>query len=140
MILTLKNGTNIKLEWNYLVLEYLEEREGSIELLQDRINELNTRSQVRLSNSFVYAVIQANHDDVLTYKQAIRLVNPNDYAKVFNFIKKQLEIQKAYKKKKHPRNLETAVRKGSDDRLGATQVYCAQSRFKRKRVDAYESN
>lgn len=99
MILTLKNGTNIKLEWNYLVLEYLEEREGSIELLQDRINELNTRSQVRLSNSFVYAVIQANHDDVLTYKQAIRLVNPNDYAKVFNFIKKQLEIQKAYKKK-----------------------------------------
>ncbi|AKQ06891.1 hypothetical protein [Erysipelothrix rhusiopathiae] len=99
MILTLKNGTNIKLEWNYLVLEYLEEREGSIELLQDRINELNTRSQVRLSNSFVYAVIQANHDDVLTYKQAIRLVNPNDYGKVFNFIKKQLEIQKAYKKK-----------------------------------------
>lgn len=99
MILTLKNGTNIKLEWNYLVLEYLEEREGSIELLQDRINELNTRSQVRLSNSFVYAVIQANHDDVLTYKQAIRLVNPNDYAKVFNFIKMQLEIHKAYKKK-----------------------------------------
>lgn len=118
MILTLKNGTNIKLEWNYLVLEYLEEREGSIELLQDRINELNTRSQVRLSNSFVYAVIQANHDDVLTYKQAIRLVNPNDYAKVFNFIKKHI------KKKKHPRNLETAVRKGSDDRLGATQVHC----------------
>lgn len=99
MIITLKNNTNIKLEWNYLVLEYLEEREGSLEGLQERINTLQEIDQIKLCNSFVYAIIQANVDDVLTYKQAIRLVNPSDYQKIFKFISAQLEIQNSYKKK-----------------------------------------
>lgn len=99
MIITLKNDTNIKLEWNYLVLEYLEEREGSLEGLQERINTLHEVEQIKLCNSFVYAIIQANVDDVLTYKQAIRLVNPSDYQKIFKFISAQLELQNSYKKK-----------------------------------------
>ncbi len=99
MLLTLKNGENIKLEWNYLVLEYLEEREGSIESLEDRIKDFKSTEQMRITNSFVYAVIQANYDDLLTYKQAIRLIKMDDYPKVFRFIQKQLEIQSSYKKK-----------------------------------------
>lgn len=110
MILTLKNTTNIKLEWSYLVLEYLEEREGSLDALQKQVNSMDKVGQIRLCNSFVYAVIQACVDDVLTYKQAIRLVRPEDYPKIFGYIQKQLELQESYKQKKtskkngnHPR-------------------------------------
>lgn len=99
MILQLKSGQAIKLEWNYLVLEYLEEREGSMELLQEKVNQTNDLEKVRLSNSFIYAVIQANVDDVMTYKQAIRSVKPEDYPRVFAFIQMQLELQNSYKKK-----------------------------------------
>lgn len=99
MVITLKDGTNIRLEWNYLVLEYLEEREGSIDALEGRIKDFRNTEQMRIANSFVYATIQANHDEVLTYKQAVRLVKMTDYPKIFKFIEKQLEIQSSYKKK-----------------------------------------
>lgn len=101
MILKLKNGTQIKLAWNYLVIEELENREGSLSEIQKKINSKQELASVRLANSFVYAVIQAALDDeVLTYKQTIRLVNPSDYAKILNFIEQKLKEQDSFKQKK----------------------------------------
>lgn len=101
-IITLKTGVNLRLEWNFLVLEYLEEREGSLNALEKRINAMKsnkTTGQLKLVNSFIYAVIQANHEEVLTYKQTIKLVDPNDYDKIFRFIVSELEKENDFKKK-----------------------------------------
>ncbi|WZU02693.1 hypothetical protein MGH68_07300 [Erysipelothrix sp. D19-032] len=133
MILQLKSGQAIKLEWNYLVLEYLEEREGSMELLQEKVNQTNDLEKVRLSNSFIYAVIQANVDDVMTYKQAIRSVKPEDYPRVFAFIQKQLELQNSYKKKRNIKE-EWKPQKERSEKIDWASLKFTKNSNRRKRV------
>lgn len=90
--ITLKNGVNARLEWNYLVLQYIEEELGGITKLNKKFLKDN---EVKTMNTFVYALVQANMDEELTYKQAIRLVKVEDIPEIFDFV--QEEIEKANK-------------------------------------------
>lgn len=86
--ITLKNGVNVRLEWNYLVLQYIEEEfGGTTKLNEEYIND----NQVKTMNTFVYGLLQANMDEELTFKQAVRLVKPEDMPKIFEFVKKEIE-------------------------------------------------
>lgn len=106
MIITLKNGQNIELDWNFLVLEYLEEYEGGLKALKRDINaQVN---QMKIHNHFLYAIIRANYDDPLTYRQAVSLVNTKDTDKIGTFIKENMQNLEEFKKKevKYPPNFQ----------------------------------
>lgn len=97
MTITLKNGKNIDLDWSFLVLEYLEEYEGGIKQLKKDITA--QKNQMRIHNQFLYAIIRANYDEVLTYRQAVSLVNFKDSEKIGKFIQDNMEELEEFKKK-----------------------------------------
>ena len=84
MEITLRNGEKIKLEWNLIVLEYLEEYEGGLEELKKDIESKEYR--FRAFNFVVYCLISAVYKEELSYKEAISLVNINDYDKITTVI------------------------------------------------------
>lgn len=97
MTITLKNGKNIDLEWSFLVLEYLEEYEGGIKQLKKDITA--QKNLMKIHNHFLYAIVRANYDEVLTYRQAVSLVNFKDSKKIAKFIQDNLEELEEFKKK-----------------------------------------
>lgn len=84
MEITLKNGEKIKLKWNLIVLEYLEEYEGGLEQLKKDIESKEYR--FRAFNFIVYCLISAVYTEELGYREAISLVNINDFDKIIAFI------------------------------------------------------
>ena len=84
MTIILKNGKKINLEWSLLVLEYLDDYEGGYEALIEEVK--NSQSIMFACNQIVYAVISANYDEPITYRQAISLVNVNDTQKIIDFV------------------------------------------------------
>lgn len=84
MEIVLRNGEKIKLDWNPIVLEYLEEYEGGLEQLKKDVENKNCR--FRTFNFIVYCVISAIYPEELSYREAVSLVNINDLDKIVVFI------------------------------------------------------
>lgn len=97
MVIELKNGIQIKLDWNFLVMEYLEEYEGGLKQLKADIDR--KVNQMKLMNQFLYAIVCANYDEVLTRRQAVSLVKMNDLDKIRVFIENNLKKEDEFKKK-----------------------------------------
>lgn len=85
--ITLKTGQVIKLEWNYLVLQTIEQEVGS---LNNLTNEYIENNEIKVFNIFAYAVIQAGMDEEITLRQAIRLIEFGDMEKIAKFVEKEL--------------------------------------------------
>lgn len=96
-ILTLKNGKKIKLEWSFLVLEYLEEYPGGAKKLEKDIRARD--NELKVNNYLCYAVIKANIDEPLTYTDIIKLVDLKVLRKILNFIEKNSKEFEDFKKK-----------------------------------------
>ena len=97
MVITLKNGKNIELDWNFLVMEYLEEYEGGLKAIKQDIN--TQKNQMRVHNHLLYAIIRANYDEPLTYKQAVCLVEFRDMNKISDFLNTNMKELDEFKKK-----------------------------------------
>lgn len=101
MVITLKNDKKIDLQWSFLVLEYLEEyttEEGSgINQLRKDIKK--KKNSLKINNYFIYAIIRANIDEPLTYREAVCLLRTKDYPTIKNFIEANLNELEEFKKK-----------------------------------------
>lgn len=99
MLITLKNGQDLELEVNSLILEYIEEYDGGIEqLLKDAKGEKNADGYTKTmyaANHLIYSIIASNYDSEITYRQAIKLVDFKDVEKVVNFLTTELNKLKA---------------------------------------------
>ena len=84
MKIILKNGKNVELDWNPIVLEYLEDYEGGINQLIDDIENENCR--FKAFNHVIYSMLLATYPEELTYRQAVSLVNISDYEAITDFI------------------------------------------------------
>lgn len=84
MEIVLKNGEKIKLDWNPIILEYLEEYEGGLEQLKKDIESKECR--FRTFNFMIYCLISAIYPKELGYREAISLVDVNDYDRIVVFI------------------------------------------------------
>jgi len=101
MVITLKNNKKLDLKWSFLVLEYLEEYstdEGS-GIVQIRKDISRKKNQLKIYNFFTYAIIRANIDEPLTYREAVSLVEFKDYQKIVKFIENNLHELEEFKKK-----------------------------------------
>lgn len=92
MEIVLKNGEKITLDWNPIVLEYLEDYEGGIEQLREDIDK--TDSRFRVFNFIIYCLISAVYPKDLGYREAVSLVSPNDLDKIIEFIIKNISKTK----------------------------------------------
>lgn len=84
MEIVLKNGEKIKLDWNPIILEYLEEYEGGLEQLKKDIESKECR--FRTFNFMIYCLISSIYPKELGYREAISLVDVNDYDRIVVFI------------------------------------------------------
>lgn len=84
MEIVLRNGEKIQLDWNPIVLEYLEEYDGGLEQLKKDVENKNCR--FRTFNYIVYCVISATYPEELSYREAVSLVDINDLDKIVTFI------------------------------------------------------
>lgn len=84
----LKNGETVRLDWNMLVLQLVEEELGSIDKLTEEFLDNN---QMKTFNVFTYALLQANLDEELTFKQAVRLVKFEDMEIIGQFVSDEIE-------------------------------------------------
>lgn len=84
MEIILRNGEKVNLDWNPIVLEYLEEYEGGIAKLKEDVNNEDCRFYT--FNFVIYSILMANYHEELTYRQAVSLVNINDYERIIDFI------------------------------------------------------
>ena len=84
MEITLRNGEVINLDWNPLILEYLEDYEGGIEQL--KIDIQNKKQNFRTFNFMLYCVVSVAYPEELTYKEAVSLVDINDIERITTFI------------------------------------------------------
>lgn len=85
--ITLKTGQVVKLDWNYLVLQTIEEEVGSLKKLNKKYIKDN---EIKVFNIFAYAIIQAAMDEEITLKQAIRMVEFKDMEKIAKFVENEL--------------------------------------------------
>lgn len=101
MVITLRNNKKIDLQWSFLVLEYLEEyktEEGSgINQLRKDIEK--KKNNLKINNYFIYAIIRANVDEPLTYREAVCLLKTKDYPTIKKFIEANLNELEEFKKK-----------------------------------------
>lgn len=84
MKIVLKNGENVDLDWNPIVLEYLEDYEGGIGKLIEDIKDETCR--FKTFNFVIYSMLLAIYPKELSYRQAVSLVNINDYEHIADFI------------------------------------------------------
>lgn len=83
MEILFKTGKKLNLDWNPLVLEYLEDYDGGLEQLK---NDLESKEiPFRVFNFIIYCFISAVYPEEIGYREAISLVEPNDYEKIVNF-------------------------------------------------------
>lgn len=84
MEIILRNGEKVTLDWNPLVLEYLEEYEGGMEQLKKDIDNKDCRFYT--FNHILYSVISAVYPKELSYREAVSLVNINDLERIVVFV------------------------------------------------------
>ncbi len=103
MIITLKNGKKIELEYNFLVMQYLDEYKGGEEngggINQLKKDMQHKKNMIAIQGIFLYASVRAALDEPLTYQEAIKLVNMNDLPKINEFYNKEFEKQNEFQKK-----------------------------------------
>ena len=93
MRITLKNGETVDLIWSAIVLEYLEDYEGGIKQLQKDIEEQN--GNFRTFNFVIYSMLSAVYPKRLSYREAVGLVDINDYDKIITFIVQNVSALKS---------------------------------------------
>lgn len=90
MEIILKNGENLILEVSPLLLEYLEEYPGGIEQLKKDSNGQKDKNgytkRMYATNQIIYAIVASNYNEVLTYRQAVRLVKLEDIERILTFV------------------------------------------------------
>ena len=102
MILTLKNGDRVEMQWSLQVMEFLDEYQSSDNKTgyNQFVKDMNTnKNQLRIMNTLIYAVIRANYEKPLTYSEVLKLVNFKDYERLTKFIEKNLMELDEFKKK-----------------------------------------
>lgn len=102
MIIKLRDGRQIKLEYSFLTLQYLEEYPGGIKQLEKDYKAKS--NQLKIICHIIYALINTSLDvDNLTYKQAINLVYSKDVEKCVKFVFENMKNENDFKKKQyHP--------------------------------------
>lgn len=99
----LKTGEKLKLEVTPLLFEYVEDYKGGIEQLtkdaQGNIDENGYTKTMYATNQLLYAIIASNYEKPLTYRQAVRLVNIEDTARIIEFINENISGFKENKEK-----------------------------------------
>ena len=109
MEITLRNGENITLDWNPIILDYLEEYNGGIAKLKEDIEKVNCRFLA--FNHILYSVVNASYPEELTYRQAVSLVNINDIDKIVDFIVKNVaEVKTDNVEEKNENNVANEMR------------------------------
>ena len=90
MEIELKTGEKLTLEVTPLLLEYIEDYEGGITALekdaQGDVDENGYTRTMRATNHILYSIIASNYKELLTYRQAVRLVKLEDIEKVVKFV------------------------------------------------------
>lgn len=102
MQITLKNGETIKLAWNWLVVERLEQEVGSLNNLNKK--NVKQRGEARTMGDAVYAVVQANYSKEMPRNELLSLINYEDIERIGLFIEKnnQKDADSVDRKKTHP--------------------------------------
>ena len=102
MEIELKNGEKIILEVTPLLLEYIEDYEGGIKQLEkDAKGEKDESGRTKtayVTNHLLYCAIASNYDELLTYRQAVRLVKLEDVEKIIDFMVENVSELKEIKK------------------------------------------
>lgn len=103
MEIELKTGEKLILEVTPLLLEYIEDYEGGIKKLREdaegKKDENGYSRTMYATNHLLYAMIASNYDkELLTYRQAVKLVKLEDVDKVIDFAAKNIPALKGYKR------------------------------------------
>lgn len=86
MQIKLKNGEVVKLDWNWLVVERVEEELGNIEeLAKLDEKEILKKGGTKFMGNIVYAIIQANLDKEYGRNEILKLVEFEDIERIVNF-------------------------------------------------------
>ncbi len=90
MEIELKTGEKLTLEVSSLLLEYLEDYEGGIEQLrkdsQGQKDKNGYTKSMRATNHLLYSIIASNYPELITYREAVRLVKLEDINKIADFV------------------------------------------------------
>ncbi len=97
MILTLKNGKKIELEYSFLTLQYLEDYEGGLKKLKSDLK--CKKNLLRIYSLFIYATVRSNYDEKLTLEETVKLVDVKDIPLIQKFLEENFEKQNELKKK-----------------------------------------
>ena len=89
MEIILKNGEHLNLDWNLVVIEYLEDYEGGIEKLKTDIE--SEEIPFRIFNFILYCFFSANYSKEIGYREAISLIEPNDFEKILDFVIEKIQ-------------------------------------------------
>ena len=92
MEIILRNGEKILLDWNPIVLEYLEEYENGIEQLIEDVQTEECR--FKTFNFIVYCILSAVYPRELGYREAVSLVSINDLEDIAEFVMENLSSMK----------------------------------------------
>lgn len=84
MNLQFKNGKNIFLEWNPIILEYIDGYVGGVSKLKEDIK--NKTNLIYIANHLAYSVIAANLENSLNFKEVMKLITPDDVENIIDFI------------------------------------------------------
>lgn len=83
MEIKFKTGEKVNLEWNLLVLEYLEDYDGGLKQLKKDLESKEV--PFKIFNFIIYSFIAAAYPVEIDYREAVSLVNPNDLRKIIDF-------------------------------------------------------
>ena len=97
MIITLKNGDRVELDYNFYILKYLETYKGGFKQLEKDMK--NRRNSFELISTVIYALLRSNYDKPVTVEEAIKLIDMKDIPLISDWFYKELENQNEYKKK-----------------------------------------
>lgn len=97
MIITLKNGDKVELDYNFYILKYLEEYKGGYKQLEKDMK--NRRNNFELISTVIYALLRSNYEKPLSIDEAIRLVEMKDIPRITDWFYEELKKQNDYKKK-----------------------------------------
>ena len=103
MVIKLKTGQKIELDYNFLVMQYLEEYKngeengGGLKQLQRDLKA--KKNKVAVQGQFIYAAVRSVLDEPLTYQETIRLIDMNEIPKINAFFEKEFQKQDEFQKK-----------------------------------------
>lgn len=97
LMITLKNGAKLELQWSFLIMQYLEDYEGGLKKLKEDMRR--KQNLLKIQSLFIYAAVRANYDETLGYQEAVRLVDMNDINKINKFYEDNFKEQEEFKKK-----------------------------------------